>query len=277
MSDEKRDHVHQLWNSVAPHWGEHADYIDAKGEGLNKVLLDNAAISATDRVLELACGAGGLGLAAAGRAGKIVISDVSEAMVAIAAARVAARGVTNAHTAVRDIEEIDEPDASFDAVVCREGLMFAVEPANAFAVVRRVLKTGGRLSAAVWGPKERNPWLGLVIDGVSAQLGRSVPPPGMPGPFALSDASQLRALCDAAGLREIVIDDVEVPSLNASFDEWWARTSALAGPLANVLATLPDDAKHELVSRLHTAVAPYEQTDGTLVFPGESLVVRAVA
>jgi ubiquinone/menaquinone biosynthesis C-methylase UbiE len=266
-----------MWNAVAEHWGNHAAYIDAKGEGLNKVLLDNAAIRATDQVLELACGAGGLGMDAAAYAGHVVITDVAEAMVAIAADRLSMRRIANATTAVRDIEDIAEPNATFDAVICREGFMFAVDPSAAFAEAQRVLRPGGRLSAAVWGPRERNPWLGLVMDAVSAQLDRPMPPPGMPGPFALSDATQLIALVRAAGFHDVEVTECDVPTRSPSFDDWYARTTALAGPLTNVLAMLDADATAELAARVRELVTPYEQSDGSLEFPGVSLVVRAIA
>ena len=83
---------------------------------------------------------------------------------------------------VLDLERIDEPDASYDVVLCREGLMFALEPGRAVAEIRRVLRPGGRVAVAVWAARERNPWLGLVMDAVSAQIGAPVPPPGDPGP-----------------------------------------------------------------------------------------------
>ena len=47
--------------------------------------------------------------------------------------------------------------------------------------IRRVLRPGGRVALAVWGPRDRNPWLGVVFDAVSAQIGAPVPPPGVPG------------------------------------------------------------------------------------------------
>lgn len=275
MTNDVRAHVHQMWNSVAAHWGEHAAYIDAKAESLTKVLLDNAALSSTDRVLELACGAGGLGGAAAMVAGSVVVSDVAPDMVAIAAQRVAGR--SNVTAAVRDIEAIDDPDGCYDAVVCREGLMFAVDPSVAFGEAHRVLRRGGRLSAAVWGPQSENPWLGLVFDAVSAQLDRPMPPPGLPGPFALSDADALRGLAECAGFNDVRVEAFEVPTVAASFAEWWSRTSALAGPLANILAMLPDDAKAAIEQRLRVAVEPFEQSDGSLVFPGLALVLSAVA
>src|ERR671936_260482 len=146
-----RGRMHAMWASVAGAWGEHAEYADARG----------AAVS--DRMLE---------------------------MTAIAEARASAAGRTNVRARVLDLEEIAEADRSYDVVLCREGLMFALDPARAVAEIARVLRPGGRAAIAVWGPRESNPWLGIVLDSVSAQLGAPVPPPGMPGPFALEDAAR---------------------------------------------------------------------------------------
>jgi SAM-dependent methyltransferase len=232
-----------------------------------------------ERVLELACGPGGLGLAAAERVapgGEVVMSDVASEMTAIAAARADALGVTNVTTCDLDLERIDQPDASYDVVLCREGLMFALDPARAVREIRRVLRPGGRVAVAVWGPRERNPWLGVVFDAVSAQIGAPVPPPGIPGPFALEDADRLAGLLSSAGLSDVVVGEVAVPLRAGSFEEWWTRTSALAGPLAKIIASLPEEAGQALRARVREGSRPYETPTG-LQFPGVSLLAGARA
>src|SRR5207302_248902 len=141
-------------------------------------------------------------------------------------------GLTNVRTRVLDLEQIEQPDHSYDVVLCREGLMFAVEPARAAGEIARVLRPGGRVALAVWGPRSRNPWLGIVLDAVSAQLGVPMPPPGIPGPFSLDDAHGLAALLSDAGLADIVVSEIAAPMHADSVDEWWTRTSSLVGPLA---------------------------------------------
>jgi SAM-dependent methyltransferase len=206
----------------------------------------------------------------------VVLSDVAAEMTAIAAARAAALGVSNVATRVLDVEAIDEPDGAYDVVLCREGLMFAAEPARAASEIRRVLRPGGRAAIAVWGPRERNPWLGLVFDAVSAQLGRPVPPPGIPGPFSLADAGALAALLADAGLADVALGELAVPLRAASFEQWWDRTSALAGPLSTILAAMPEPAERALLARLRVAVAAYETPAG-LEFPGVSLIAAGRA
>ena len=121
-----------------------------------------------------------------------------------------------------DIESIDEPDGSYDVVLCREGLMFAPDPAGGAREIHRVLRPGGRFAVAVWGQRERNPWLGLVFDAVSAQTGAPVPPLGVPGPFSLGDAGLLAGLLADAGLADVHVSEAPAPLRAGSFDEWWA-------------------------------------------------------
>jgi len=196
---------------------------------------------------------------------------VAAEMTAIAAARAAARGLSNVSTCELDLEDIEQLDASYDVVLCREGLMFAPDPARAAREIRRVLRPGGQFALAVWGPRERNPWLGVVLDAVSAQIGAPVPPPGVPGPFSLGDPDRLAGLLRDAELADVVVSELSVPLRAGSFEEWWTRTSALAGPLARVLASLPEGAAEALRARARDAVSAYE-TPGGLELPGVALV-----
>src|SRR5689334_3383209 len=152
---ELRAHLRQMWAGVAGGWEAHADYADARGRTLTARMLELAAPRRGERVLELACSAGGVGLAAVplvGPDGEVVISDVVPEMTAIAARRAAARGLRNVRTRELDLEAIDEPDGSYDVVVCREGLMLVPDPARAAREIGRVLRPGGRAAIAVWGP-----------------------------------------------------------------------------------------------------------------------------
>jgi SAM-dependent methyltransferase len=276
INADLRRHLHQMWASVAGAWGDHADFVDARAATVTATLLELAAPRPGERVLELACGAGGTGLAAASLVapGEVVLSDVAQEMTAIAGARARALGVTNVRFRSLDLEAINEPDSSYDVVLCREGLMFAADPAVAVGEIRRVLRPGGRVALAVWAARDRNPWLAIIFDAVSAQLGAPVPPPGIPGPFSLDDPERLAGLLAAAGFADVAVTELPVPLRDVSFDVWWTRTSALAGPLAQRLAGLPEPAAAELRTRLREAVRPYE-TDGGLDFPGVSLIATA--
>jgi SAM-dependent methyltransferase len=273
MTDEGiepiRAGVHGMWAAVAPQWGEHADQVDDRGADQTARLLDAVEVSPGDRLLELAGGPGGVGLAAAERVGpegEVVLSDVAEAMATVAGQRAAARRLTNVSTAVLDLEAIDQPDESFDAVVCREGLMFALDPARALGEIHRVLRPDGRTALSVWGLRSANPWLGELLDATSTVLDTPMPPPGIPGPFSLADVD-LDALLSEAGFVDVLVDEVPVPHRTGSFEEYWGLTTDLAGPLAMILGAFDDDVIGPIRDRTRAALEPYFTADG-LEIPG---------
>ena len=94
-----------------------------------------------------------------------------------------------------------------------------------------------------------------------------MPPPGVPGPFSLDDSDGLAALLAAAGLADVAVSELPAPLRAGSFEEWWGRTSALAGPLAKLVASLPEDAAHALRDRARGGGQPLRDPDG-LESPG---------
>lgn len=272
--DELRTRLHRLWSEVAKGWGERAEEVDSNSAPVTAVLIEYSALKPGDRVLELACGPGGAGLVAAERVapgGTVVFSDIAVEMTKIASARAAERGLVNVTACVRDLERIDDPDGSYDAVICREGLMLVPDHAQAVQEIRRVLRPGGRVAVAVWGPRERNPWLTVMFDAISAQLGCPVPPTGIPGPFSLQNADRLASLLVDAELSDVAVVEVPVALRASSFDAWWDGRRALAGPLTKILASVPADAVEAMKARAREAAQQYETPRG-LEFPGVALV-----
>ena len=102
----------EMWDSVAPGWEANAGFVDEQLAMATEALLDAAQIREGDRVLDLAAGPGGAGLAAvprAGSTGRVVLSDVAAEMVAVAAKRVGPGAQVS--TAVFDQSAIDFGDA----------------------------------------------------------------------------------------------------------------------------------------------------------------------
>ena len=97
------------------------------------------------KVLDCAAGTGEFSLAAAKRAGSVLCTDQSEAMLERARRKAAKRKLTNVSFAQRDITALSDPDGSFDAVIAANVLHLLTEPEIAVRELWRVTAPGGRL------------------------------------------------------------------------------------------------------------------------------------
>ena len=119
-------------------------------------ILELAALSPGERVLDLGCGTGNLTLEAARRVGETGISvgiDLAEGMVAFAAAKAARRGKRNVRFAEMDARTPACASHAFTAVLSCLGLM-SVGHERCFAEVRRVLADAGRFVFCEWSGRE---------------------------------------------------------------------------------------------------------------------------
>jgi hypothetical protein len=158
------------------------------------------------------------------------------------------------------------------------GLMFAPDPAVAFAEIRRVLDDGGRFAASTWAALERNPWMTCV--GMAAAmhgLTAGAPPVGPGGIFSLGDEARLLALARGAGFVEVEVVAVpmafEAPDIEVHVD----RISSLAGPLAAAFAAATPaqlDAVRDTAAQL---AAEHAGEEGALRLPACALLLTARA
>jgi SAM-dependent methyltransferase len=264
----------EMWDSVAPGWEANARFVDEQLALATDALLDAAGIGEGDRVLELAGGPGGAGLAAAGRvgsSGRVAITDAAAEMVAVAARRASANPQVS--TAVFDQGAIDFADGSFDAVINRHGLMFVEDPSATVSEAVRVLRPGGCYATMTWDRRELNPWLGLVLDAVGDQVGVPFPPPTVRGPFSLDTVEALGSVLRDGGLQDVTAEAMATPMQAASLDEWWERVPKLAGPLAIALEGMEADVRDAIRERAMQRGGEIAVRDGdAIVFSGSVLI-----
>jgi SAM-dependent methyltransferase len=264
----------EMWDSVAPGWEANAQFVDGQLAVATEALLDAAGIREGSAVLDLATGPGGAGLAAAervGSSGTVVLSDVAAEMVAAAGRRASAYPYVS--TAVFDQSEIAGENGRFDAVINRHGLMFVEDPVAAVQEAARILRPGGRYAAMTWGPRDLNPWLGVVLDAVGKQFGVPFPPPNIRGPFSLDQAMLLTSVLQDGGLAGVQIETIETPMHAASLLAWWERVPKLAGPLAIALAGMEPAVREEIAQRALDAGASASRREGDqIVFTGSVLI-----
>src|ERR1700689_2946333 len=141
------------WDDSAEGWKRWWPTFERAAQIVNERLVELANVRAGDRVLDIATGSGEPALTAAravGQAGRVVAVDMSPAMLAIARERVEAAGLSNVELVESDAEPLSLDPHSFDAVLCRWGLMFMPDLDRVLRGMHRALKPGGRFAKAVW-------------------------------------------------------------------------------------------------------------------------------
>jgi SAM-dependent methyltransferase len=224
----------------------------------------------TDVVLDVAAGTGDVTEALGSRVARVISTDLSAVMVEAARRR----GVANAEHRVQDMQELDLPDASVDAVVSRFGYMLVPDPARALRETRRVLRPGGRLAFATWAPAKRNPWA-TAYGPVLIERGLQEPPkPGEPGQFSLSGPEEIEPLVRAAGFDEVAVEEVPVEYRFDDWDEYRRVITTLAASLRALLETLDEGTRAEVDAGARARVERF-RTDEGYVLPGVALVSSA--
>jgi SAM-dependent methyltransferase len=256
-----------------------ADVLDAEKRAVDAWLIDALALRPTDRVLEVACGTAGCGVAIAealAPTGSVLCTDSSPAMVAAAREVVAERHATNVALRELDARALDLPDRSVDGVVSRLGYMVMADPAQALGEAWRVLRPGRRLALSVWSERTHNPWRAVpeeVLFGTPA----TTPPCDErgPGPFALADLHQLGALLRSVGFADVRVAHIRADHRYASGDEYWEtclrKSSSVRRAYEALDAAARAAAKREVLDQLRG------RTVGTkgFVVPAEMLVAAA--
>lgn len=272
MTDSESAEASRQWGDAAASWARAAEEEETGASAdATTWMLEAAALRPGERVLELACGAGRVGLQAAsqvGADGLVLCSDFSEAMVEAVEERVARLEMPNVRTRVLNAEELDlEGEEPFDVVLCRFGYMLMADPVKAMRESVRALRPEGRLVLAVWGEGERNPWLSLILEAVISHLNAPPPEPGTPGPFALGDPTRLREIVEAAGATVAEIAEIETRQTYDSPAAWWDQILAVSGPLATMLNALPESDRTAIREAVLNRARGFVADDGSAVFP----------
>ena len=239
----------QGWDNAASGWKYWWQVIEKGAHKINDRLIDLAKIKQDDNILDLATGIGEPAITAAkklvGSQGHVLAVDISPQMLSIAKQRAtsASSGLQNIiEFKESDIESLNLQPLSFDAILCRWGLMFLPNLDDALKNIFNFLKNGGRLAAAVWSSQSKVPAIGFPMSIIMRELnvlGQNASPSTnnlrVPGPFSLADEKMLQDSLQKAGFKDIQIERQNITFEYASVNDYIKHLKDIAAPLKAIL------------------------------------------
>jgi SAM-dependent methyltransferase len=235
-----------LWGVRAREWCA----MEAQMRPLYEAVFERVGIGHGTELLDAGCGAGLATQLAAQRGAVVSGFDATPALLAIAAER-----VPSGEFAAGDLESLPYGDDRFDAVVGFNSFQYAASPRAALEQARRVARAGASVVIATWAAPERCEAAAYI-----AALGPLLPPPppGAPGPFALSAPGALEGLATEAGLTPLDAAEVSCPWTFPDLES--ALTAMLAaGPAIKAIRCAGEAATRDAVA---VAIEPFRRPSG---------------
>jgi ubiquinone/menaquinone biosynthesis C-methylase UbiE len=270
------DDVVRAWRESAPFWEKHRETVRLMFEPVTRALVEDAHIAAGMRVLDIACGSGEPGLTLAEiveSTGCVTCTDIISEMVASAQRAAACHNLTNIKFHQCAADSLLFPNGSFDATVCRFGVMFFPEPLAGLSEMLRVTKQDGRVALAVWHNIESNPFFHVVTEILARYVESPPDDPQGPGAFRFAEPGTLARILEQAGaadVRERVLDfPIAAP---ISPHEFWTVRSEISDTVREKLAQI-DQAQHALVKQHVIEAARVFFPQGQMKFPAKAIIV----
>jgi ubiquinone/menaquinone biosynthesis C-methylase UbiE len=275
-----KEEERQSWDIVASNWQKWWKTIERGAEKVSKRLIELAEIKRGSRVLDIATGIGEPSIRAAnlvGKSGYVLATDISPQMLSVAKQRAISLGLQDViEFKEGDAETIDLPPSTFDAALCRCGLMFLPDLNAGLSNIHRSLKVGGHFTAAVWASPAQDTLSATTMNIVMKETNSKPPPQETPGPFSLSDESNLKNSFMMSGFR-----DLNIERMNVSFDfdspeDFSTFITETAGPLQKMLASQTDKRRREILKAVTEAAKRYaNNNNGKVSFKNEAILVAS--
>jgi SAM-dependent methyltransferase len=237
----------QLWGVRARDWAEVQEGTFAP---LFEKVLDQTAAGAGTAVLDIGCGSGLFCELAAKRGARIAGLDASQPLLEIARQR-----VPSGDFRTGEMEELPYAHGAFDLVTGFNSFQFAADAVNAMQEARRVTRPGGALVIGVFGSPQD-----CEARAYFAALGSILPPPppGAPGPFALSVEGALEALVAQAGLPPGKAEEIDIPWVYPDASTM-LRGLLASGPGTRAIQLVGEESAAQAILQ---ALAPFKTASG---------------
>lgn len=179
---------------------------------IGSALLAKADYQPAENVIDIGCGGGATTIAIAKKvasSGSAMGVDISPDLIAAAQERAQESHCNNVDFTCSDASTVQLSEAPYDRLFSRFGSMFFDEPLSAFAHMHSLLKKGGRIDLAVWGPPRENLWMMEMMGVVKNHVEVPKAIPRAPGPFAFEDLEYLNEVLSSSGFGEVDVTAYE--------------------------------------------------------------------
>jgi SAM-dependent methyltransferase len=260
-------------------WGRSANglktwwpVLEEGGQKLSDKLVDLAGVRPGSKVLDVATGIGEPAVTAARHVlpnGKVLATDISPEMLAIARERAEKLGLQHIiEFRESDAESLKLPDKSFDAVLCRLGLMFLPNLALALRIFHDALVSGGKIAAAVWPALDKVPAINLAFLTVLKKL--NLPPPSADTPpFHLSDRLALENALIKTGFQDVKTENMIMTLRLDSPDSFTNYHKAVSAPIRALLAGQTAEKQNEIWQAVTEAAKSHTNSKEEVVLDNE--------
>ena len=277
-SKQYKEGQRQGWDSVAGGWQKWWNITETAAEKVSRRLIELAEIKQGSTVLDIATGIGEPAITAAnqvGNSGHLLATDISSQMLSIAKQRAISLGLEQViEFKEGDAETIVLPASTFDAALCRFGLMFLPNLRSGLSNIYKSLVRGGRLSAAVWASPDKVPFIALALNTVMKETKSPPPPAGTPGPFSLSDEIMLTNSLINSGFKDITIERIDVSFDFDSAEVYTSFVYETAAPVQAILANQPQERREEILKAITESARKYAENDiGSVRLSNEAICV----
>jgi ubiquinone/menaquinone biosynthesis C-methylase UbiE len=265
------------WDSVAHGWEKWWRVIEIGAEKVSRRLIELASIKVGSNVLDISTGIGEPAITAArevGNTGQVLATDISSEMLSIAKQRAINAGLQHAIVFKQgDTGTMELPNSTFDAVLCRFGLMFLPDLDTALLNIYGSLVNGGRFAAAVWASPEKDSLFTSTMNTVMKETRTSPPPAGVPGPFSLSDENLLRNYFVNSGFKDVTIERIDVTFDFGSSKEYASFVHETAGPLHEMLSNESPERRQKILEAVSESARKFADNTGTVKFSNDAICI----
>lgn len=265
-SDQFKDAIRQAWDKSASGWNHQTPAIRTWLTAATAAMLDAAHITQGMRVLDVAAGAGDQTLDIArrvGPGGHVLATDISAAILQFAKENAQQAGLTQVETHTGDAEELNFPEARFDAAVSRLGLMFCPAPLRALQQMHHAVVPGARAAVLVFSEPQNNPCIGILMSGALKHAGLAPRDPFQPGGLlSLGKPGLLENLFSQAGWSAVSSNRIAAPFRLASASDYLDFVRTSASPIVQILGQLGPSTQAAAWEEMQTRLGVFQTPDG---------------